>query len=119
VRAVQGRSDDVIHLPGARGEPVLVHPTQFSLVAADPAVREFQVVQRGAVIVLRLALRDDAAPSAAGEVARAVAERLGDLGVERPAVEAETVAAIERSAAGKLKLVVTEAASGSPEPAGR
>jgi phenylacetate-CoA ligase len=124
LRAVQGRLDDVIHLPGARGEPVLVHPTQFSLVAADP-VREFQVLQRGALIVLRLALRDDAAPSTAGQVARAVAERLGALGVERPAVEAETVTAIERSAAGKLKLVVTErqasdppatAASAAPHP---
>jgi hypothetical protein len=94
---------------------VLVHPTQFSLVAADPAVREFQVVQRGTLVVLRLALRDDAPPSTAGQVVRAVAERLGDLGVERPAVEAETVAAIERSAAGKLKLVVTEQhAGGTP-----
>jgi phenylacetate-coenzyme A ligase PaaK-like adenylate-forming protein len=114
LRAVQGRSDDVIQLPGSRGEPVLVHPAHFALVAADPAVREFQVVQRGALIVLRLALRDDAAPSTAGHVARAIAERLGDLGVEHPAVEAETVAAIERSAAGKLKLVVTEQHAGDP-----
>jgi phenylacetate-coenzyme A ligase PaaK-like adenylate-forming protein len=112
LRAVQGRLDEVIHLPGARGEPVLVHPAQFSLVAADPAVREFQVVQRGALIVLRLALRDDAAPRTAGQVARAVTERLASLGVERPAVEAETVAAIERSAAGKLKLVVAEQHAG-------
>jgi phenylacetate-CoA ligase len=114
LRAVQGRLDDVLHLPGARGEPVLVHPTQFSLVAADPAVREFQVVQRGVRIVLRLALREDAAPSTASRVARAAAERLAALGVERPAVEAETVAAIERSAGGKLKLVVIEQRAGSP-----
>jgi phenylacetate-CoA ligase len=109
-----GRLDDAIHLPGARGEPVPVHPTQFSLIAADPAVREFQVVQRGTLIVLRLALCDDAAPSTAGRVARAVAERRGALGVERPAAETETVAAIERTAAGKLKLVVTEQRASDP-----
>jgi len=89
--------------------------TQFSLIAADPAVREFQVVQR---IVLRLALRDDAAPDAADRVARAVAGRLGALGVDRPAVEADAVAATERTAAGKLKLVVTERPAGDP-PAAR
>jgi phenylacetate-coenzyme A ligase PaaK-like adenylate-forming protein len=114
LHAVQGRLDDVIHLPGARGEPVPVHSTQFSVVAADAAVREFQVVQRGTLVVLRLALRDDAAPSTAGRLARAVAERLGALGVEHPAVEAETVAAIGRTAAGKLKLVVTEQRASDP-----
>jgi phenylacetate-CoA ligase len=31
LHAVQGRLDEVIHLPGADGEPVPVHPTQFSL----------------------------------------------------------------------------------------
>jgi phenylacetate-CoA ligase len=114
LHAVQGRLDEVIHLPGADGDPVPVHPTQFSLIAADPAVREFQVVQRGTLIVLRLALCDDAAPSTAGRVARAVAERRGALGVERPAAETETVAAIERTAAGKLKLVVTEQRASDP-----
>jgi phenylacetate-coenzyme A ligase PaaK-like adenylate-forming protein len=117
LHTVRGRLDDVIHLPGVRGEAVSVHPTQFSLVAADPAVREFQVVQRGALLALRLALRDDAAPSTASRLARAVAERLDALGVERPAVEAETVGAIERTAAGKLRLVVTEQRAGDPPAA--
>jgi phenylacetate-coenzyme A ligase PaaK-like adenylate-forming protein len=117
LHAVRGRLDEVIHLPGARGEPVSVHPTQFSLVAADPAVREFQVVQRGTLLVLRLALRDDAAPSTASRLTHAVAERLGALGVERPVVEAETVGAIERTAAGKLRLVVTGQRAGDPPAA--
>ena len=76
------------------------------------------MVQRGTRIVLRLALRDDAAPDAADRVARAVAGRLGALGVDRPAVEADAVAATERTAAGKLKLVVTERPAGDP-PAAR
>lgn len=75
------------------------------------------MVQRETLIVLRLVLRDDAAPSTAGQVARAVTERLGTLGVERPAVETETVAAIERTAAGKLKLVVIEQRASDPPAA--
>jgi phenylacetate-coenzyme A ligase PaaK-like adenylate-forming protein len=109
LRAVQGRLDDVLRLPGARATTVAVHPTQFSVVAGDPAVREFQVVQRGSGVLLRLVLHDGEPPEAADRIARAVAERLGALGVERPAVAAEVAGSIERTAAGKLRLVVPDA----------
>jgi hypothetical protein len=69
-------------------------------------------------VLLRLALRDDAAPETADRLARAAAARLGALGVERPGVDAEPVAAIERTAAGKLKLVVIERPAADPAPAG-
>jgi phenylacetate-CoA ligase len=108
LRAIQGRLDDVLHLPGSHGAPVALHPTQFSLVAAQPGVREFQVVKRGDRLVLRLALGDDAAPATADEVARVLRDHLGGLGVQQPEVATETVPALERSAGGKLKLVVSE-----------
>jgi phenylacetate-CoA ligase len=110
LRAVQGRTDEMLQLIGARGEPVSVHPTQFSLVASEPGVREFQVVQRGTRLLLRLALRDDAPPGVADRVGRALGERLSALGVEDVDIATEAVAAIERSAAGKLRLVVNERA---------
>jgi AcrR family transcriptional regulator len=91
-----------------------VHPTQFSLVAGDPAVREFQVRQRGPRILLRLALRDDAAVEAPDRIVRAVTERLSTLGVERPAVAAEVTESIERTPAGKLAMVVPDRAAGVP-----
>ena len=95
-----------------------MHPTQFSFVAAEPAVREFQVVHRGAQILLRLSLRDDAVPGTEDRVGRALAERLSGLGVKDPDIATETVEAIERSAAGKLKLIVNETATaGAPERA--
>jgi phenylacetate-CoA ligase len=111
VRALEGRLDDVLRLRGRGGEAVAVHPTQFSVVTADPAVREFQVVQRGDRVVLRLAVHDDAAPDVPDRVIRAVTERLGALGVERPDVAAEVAESIERTPAGKLKIVVREQAS--------
>jgi phenylacetate-CoA ligase len=109
LRGVQGRLDDVLRLPGQSGRTVPVHPTQFSLVAGDPAVREFQVRQRGPRILLRLALRDAAAAADAPDrIVRAVTERLSALGVERPAVAAEVAEAIERTPAGKLRIVVPD-----------
>jgi phenylacetate-CoA ligase len=114
LRGVQGRLDDVLRLPGASGRTVPVHPTQFSLVAGDPAVREFQVRQRGPRILLRLALRDDAAVETPDRIVRAVTERLSTLRVERPAVAAEVTESIERTPAGKLAMVVPDRAAAVP-----
>jgi phenylacetate-coenzyme A ligase PaaK-like adenylate-forming protein len=61
LRAVHGRLDDVLDLPGAGGARVPVHPTQFSVVAGDPAVRQFQVRGRGDGVRILLVLDGDAA----------------------------------------------------------
>jgi phenylacetate-CoA ligase len=114
LQRISGRLDDVLHLPGAHGASVPVHPTQFSLVAGDPAVREFQVRQQRARILVRVALRDGADAGAGHRIADAVTRRLGALGVERPAVEVDVVDAIERSAAGKLRLVVPDRSAEAP-----
>jgi phenylacetate-coenzyme A ligase PaaK-like adenylate-forming protein len=107
--SLQGRSDDVLSLPGTGSTIVAVHPTQFSPVAADPSVREFQIAQRGERVRLRLVLKSGADSSeAVGRVTHAVDERLRSLGVERASLETEIVPAIERTGAGKLRLVVIE-----------
>jgi phenylacetate-CoA ligase len=100
LRSLEGRAEDVLRLGG-----VDVHPLQFALVTADPDVREFQVVQRGEALRLRVCLRDGAAETPARLRAR-VGARLEELGVPRPSVEVETVEALERSPAGKLQVVV-------------
>jgi hypothetical protein len=72
-------------------------------------VREFQVQQRGPEILLRLALReDDDAAEAPDRIVRAVTDRLSALGVERPAVAAEVTESIQRTPAGKLRMVVPD-----------
>ena len=93
-----------------------MHPTQFATITGDPAVREFQVHQRGTRIVLRLALHDGAPVDATERIARAVTERLSALGVDRPAVTAEVTDSIARSPAGKLRLVVPDRASSVAGP---
>jgi phenylacetate-coenzyme A ligase PaaK-like adenylate-forming protein len=100
LRSLEGRAEDVLRLGG-----VDVHPLQFALVTADPDVREFQVVQQGDSLRLRVAPRGGAGEAPARLQAR-VGERLEELGVPRPAVEVETVDALERSPAGKLQVVV-------------
>jgi phenylacetate-CoA ligase len=100
LRSLEGRAEDVLELGG-----VTVHPLQFGLVTADPDVREFQVVQEGEGLRLRVALRNggDAAPA---RLRARVEARLEELGVVRPSVEVETVDELERTAGGKLQMVV-------------
>jgi phenylacetate-CoA ligase len=100
LRSLEGRAEDVLRLGG-----VDVHPLQFALVTADPDVNEFQVVQHGERLRLRVCLREGAAEAPARLRAR-VGARLEELGVPRPSVEVETVDALERSPAGKLQVVV-------------
>jgi phenylacetate-CoA ligase len=107
LRSLEGRAEDVLCLGG-----VTVHPLQFAVVTADPDVREFQVVQQGDGLRLRVALRDGA--EGAPERLRAcLGERLSGLGVARPAVEVETVDELERSPGGKLQMVVSAGSRGS------
>jgi phenylacetate-coenzyme A ligase PaaK-like adenylate-forming protein len=98
LEAVDGRADDVIEVAGAP-----VHPLAFAFVTADPAVREFQVVQRGERITLRVALHQPA-NGAADRLRTQFRERLGaDVAVEQ-------VDALDRPPSGKLQIVVAERA---------
>ena len=102
VRSLEGRSEDILTLGG-----VAVHPLQFGVVTADPDVREFQVVQKGEALRLRVALREGCSgvEERLGEHVRA---KLAELGVPRPEVSVERVDALERSAAGKVQIVVAD-----------
>ena len=96
LEAVDGRADDVIRV---RGESV--HPLAFAFVTSDPAVREFQVVQRGERLTLRVALHQPA-NGAAERLRTQFRERLGTE------VAIEQVDALERPPSGKLQLVVAD-----------
>jgi phenylacetate-CoA ligase len=102
LRSLEGRAEDVLRI----GD-VSVHPLQFGIVTADPDVREFQIVQEGPALRLRVALRNgaDGAEERIGECVRG---RLTELGVERPEVCVERVEALERSPGGKLQVVVAQ-----------
>jgi phenylacetate-coenzyme A ligase PaaK-like adenylate-forming protein len=72
-------------------------------------VREFQVVQRGDRLRLRVVLREDAAVAEATHRLRErVAERLAGVGVADVRIEVETCLEIERPPWGKLQMVVAD-----------
>jgi phenylacetate-coenzyme A ligase PaaK-like adenylate-forming protein len=102
VERLDGRADDVIRVGG-----VAVHPLQFAFVTKDPGVREFQVVQRGERVTLRVALREPD-PDAPERLRAQLVDTLAGVGVRDPDVEVEQVEALGRSPAGKLQLVVSE-----------
>jgi phenylacetate-coenzyme A ligase PaaK-like adenylate-forming protein len=115
MRAVDGRADAVLRLPAASGARVPVHPLQFGVITADRGVREFQVLQRGDGVHVRVVVREGQPPAEVAERLRErVGERLAALGVRAPHVAVEPCAALERPPAGKLQLVVAEGEVGAP-----
>ena len=108
ITTLHGRADDVLYLPGAEGA-VAVHPLQFDVVTADRAVREFQIVQQGPRLLLRVALRDGTlVPEASQRLREHVSERLAALGVRDTAVAVETCDGIPRIGGGKLQMVIAD-----------
>ena len=106
--AIDGRSDDVLRLPGPDGTPVPVHPNHFmEPVEALAGVRQYQVVHDPARVRVLIVPAPGAPAALAGEVAAAIAGALRPLGVQPPPVEVELVERIERDGgvSGKLKLV--------------
>jgi phenylacetate-CoA ligase len=104
---VEGRAEDVIWLPGAGGRPVPVVPMQFSVVARDRDVVEFQVVQEGARLVVLVVARG-AAPGLDERIRAGLRERLQALGAQGVEVDVRRRDALERSAGGKLALVIAD-----------
>jgi phenylacetate-coenzyme A ligase PaaK-like adenylate-forming protein len=105
---LDGRADDVLYLPGAERK-VAVHPLQFDVVTADRDVREFQIVQQGPRLLLRVALREGTpVPEASERLRERVCERLFLLGVRDTAVAVEPCDGIPRVGGGKLQMVVAD-----------
>src|SRR4051812_36470671 len=102
---VDGRAEDVIWLPGAGGRPIAVVPMQFSVIARDRDVVEFQVVQEGERLVVLVVARG-AGPGLEQRLRAGVDERLRALGVASIEIDVRRRDALERSAAGKLALVI-------------
>jgi putative adenylate-forming enzyme len=108
VRSIEGRTDDVLSLPGRAGGDVAVLPIEFGVVARDRDVREFQVVQEGDRLRLRLVAREGAGAEANDRIREAVGRRLAELGVADPRVTVEATDELPRSAGGKLQIVVAD-----------
>ena len=117
IRSIDGRSDDVLDLPGTGAATISVHPLQFAVVARDRDVVEFQVVQEGPRLRVLVVARGEA-PTLERRLRGAVEQRLRDLGVAEPAINVERRTALERAPSGKLQIVVADhSARRTAEPA--
>jgi phenylacetate-coenzyme A ligase PaaK-like adenylate-forming protein len=108
IASVDGRSDDILRFPAARGGEVAVHPYRLREPFATLAgVRQYQIVQHARGLRVRVVL-DGAAPSGTTEQVRtALLCALVDAGAAPSPVEVVPVERIEREEghAAKLKLV--------------
>jgi phenylacetate-CoA ligase len=96
IAAVDGRSDDVITLPGAGGGRVAVHPFRLQAPSSELLeVRQYQVVH------------DPAPADAPARVRAALVRELRDAGAVPPPIEVTPVSEIERDPGhgAKFKLV--------------
>jgi len=107
IATLEGRSDDILHLPGAAGGTVAVHPHALrSPLARFGEVAQCRVVHDEDGVHVELVLRANASPDTPERVAEALGDALRELGADPP-VDARPVDGLERAAgpAGKLKLV--------------
>jgi putative adenylate-forming enzyme len=87
VSSLEGRQDDVFHLPGANG-PVMITPdvVRNAVIDADRRIQDFRVAQVGADR-LDLFLADGLAPEAAAAASAALRAALTKAGVARVEIE--------------------------------
>jgi phenylacetate-CoA ligase len=109
LRAIEGRNDDILHLPAAAGGTVAVHPlTLRSALAGVPGLVQYKVVADQDGLHVRAALRSDAAPDQTVHlVTTRLLDKLAAQGVAHPAVDVELRDTLqdERDTAGKFKLI--------------
>ena len=103
--AVDGRSDDVVHLPGCLGGTVAVPPRQLRApVAAVPGLRQYQIRDDGAGLAVAVVLRDGAAADTPTRVRTALQHALVAIGAALPPIRVDVVAEIPREAGPGAKL---------------
>lgn len=99
---IDGRVEDVLHLPGRSGT-VSVHPNVFHTVLDEAAIAGWQVIQEPAS--LQVLLAGLAPGGSVDQVHAAVSAALESAGVVGTRVDVRTVAAVERTPLGKAPLV--------------
>lgn len=110
--AVEGRSLDVLRLPGRAGGEVAVHACRLTgPLTRELAVRQYQFVPDGARLRLDVVLRPGADAGVPARLRVALEAELADAGVRAPAVDVVCVGAVARQAGpgAKRALVRREA----------
>ncbi len=105
--ALDGRTDDVLSLPGARGEPVSIHPLVLRSPLAKVAdLRQYRIVHDDDGLHVEAVLAPGAGDNARADIEARLQTALDDAGTSGVNVDVRAVDAIERHAgSGKAKLV--------------
>jgi phenylacetate-CoA ligase len=107
---IDGRSDELLRLPGAEGGEVVVHPYRLRAPFVRLLdVRQYQVVHRADGLVVRVVVRDSAPRDLPDVVRAALEESVAAAGATVP-VSVEVVERIagEPGTGAKLRLVRSE-----------
>jgi len=104
VDSIQGRAEDLLHLPASAGDSVTVHPSVFHHVLDTARVSGWQVIQEAdkSLTVLVTGVTPKLANQALEENLRQVLVGQGALG---PQLRVQPVDTIPKTAAGKAPLV--------------
>ncbi|HET7204176.1 MAG TPA: AMP-binding protein [Steroidobacteraceae bacterium] len=104
VVGLDGRSDDVLRLPGPEGVAIKLHPLALrSPLASVAGLRQYHIVHEQGSLQVEVVTADAAVPAAVAYAVRAALEKCGAGDVR---VDVRRVDAIARHAAsGKMKLI--------------
>jgi hypothetical protein len=108
IDGVQGRREDVIHLPSRDGGSVSIHPNVFHDVLDRVQAGEWQIIEDPPEI--RLLVARPGADFDGGAVLAWVARALAASGAEVPGLSWAEVEAIPRTGTGKAPLIRAVAA---------
>ena len=103
LEGIQGRTEDILHLPALTGGEVAVHPITFHHVLDSLPVSGWQVVQEADG--LRLLLSGDRKGLNDSTLADALAHALGGQNVVVPPINVKHVDVIPKNGTGKAPLV--------------
>lgn len=109
IARIDGRSDDVLYLPGVSGGEIALHPYRIRAPFGHIAdVLQYQVVHSAGGLRARVVLRPSAPRTVLDRIHAAITGELADAGVGPMQVDIEPVPEIERQGNGaKIKMVVS------------
>jgi phenylacetate-CoA ligase len=115
IAAVEGRSDDILHLPASGGGTVAVHPLHLRApFAAFPDVLQYQVVHDQRGLSVWVVLRPSASARTPDQVRAALHDRLLSAGALPPPITVTPVTTIEREGGQAAKFKIVKSQPGQP-----
>jgi phenylacetate-CoA ligase len=118
LEAVEGRNDDILHLPAVDGGEVAVHPLALrSPMAAVAGLKQYRMLYDHHGLSVRVALRAGvAADVTEATIARGLRETLASLGATPLNVDVTVVERIDggRDSAGKFKVIESSTGLSTP-----